>query len=210
VRPSDLVYRRRTERAGILFVIAVDASGSMARNRMREAKGAVLRLLRDAYVHRDEVALVVVRGAAASLLVPPTSSLARARQLLVSLPTGGGTPLASGIALVARVVRAARVRDLRPALAVFLTDGRANVPLDGKEVGDVQRELEHTAHAFVRERILALVFDSRPGHDRRQDAAALARMLGARWFRLADGRGEQLAETVRTFGHSAVRNRRRQ
>jgi magnesium chelatase subunit D len=49
---QDLRYKQFRRKAGIEIVVALDASGSMAANRVREAKGAVLRLLRESYIHR--------------------------------------------------------------------------------------------------------------------------------------------------------------
>ena len=54
----------------------VDASGSMAaRDRMAAVGGAALSLLRDAYQRRDKVAVITVRGAQATLDLPPTGSI---------------------------------------------------------------------------------------------------------------------------------------
>ena len=64
---------------------------------LAEAKGAVELLLADCYVRRDQVALIAFRGHGATLLLPPTGSLLRAKRSLAGLPGGGPTPLAAGI-----------------------------------------------------------------------------------------------------------------
>jgi len=109
----------------VLF--AVDASGSMAAGqRIRAVKGAVLSLLLDAYQRRDKVGLITFRGAAAELALPPTSSVDAGARRLAALPTGGRTPLAAGLAIAARVLRAERLKDPdRRPLLVVVTDGRA-------------------------------------------------------------------------------------
>jgi magnesium chelatase subunit D len=62
IEPSDLRFKEFKHRAGVLFIFAVDASGSMAINRLAQAKGALTRLLQQAYLHRDKVALISFRG----------------------------------------------------------------------------------------------------------------------------------------------------
>ena len=71
VRRDDLRIRRYKRQSGTTTIIAVDASGSMAMQRLAEAKGAVELLLAQTYVRRDKVALVAFRGAKATLLLPP-------------------------------------------------------------------------------------------------------------------------------------------
>ena len=96
---ADLREHRREGRESNLVLFVVDASGSMAaRRRMEAVKGAVLSLLLDAYQRRDKVGLVCFRGAGAELLLPPTSSVDAAARRLESMPTGGRTPLAAGLA----------------------------------------------------------------------------------------------------------------
>lgn len=130
VRRDDFRIKRLRQKTGSLAIFAVDASGSAALNRLGEAKGAVERLLSDCYVRREEVAVVAFRGTGAELLLPPTRSLTRAKRNLAGLPGGGGTPLAAGIRAALSEAEAAVRRGQTPVLVV-LTDGRANIALDG-------------------------------------------------------------------------------
>ncbi len=132
---DDIRVRQFRDKAGALFVFVVDASGSMALNRMREAKGATIRLLQNAYVHRDQVSLIAFRGQAAQVLLPPSQSVDRAKRELDVLPTGGGTPLASALLLAWQIVRQARSRGVEQATLVLMTDGRANVALGSGQAG---------------------------------------------------------------------------
>jgi magnesium chelatase subunit D len=130
IRPSDLRIRRHQERTERVIIFAVDASGSAALARLAEAKGAVELLLARAYARRDHVALIAFRGTSAELMLPPTRSLVQTKRRLSGLPGGGGTPLATALQLAAGTAIRARSRGLTPVLAL-LTDGRANIALDG-------------------------------------------------------------------------------
>jgi magnesium chelatase subunit D len=130
VRGSDLRIARLQQRAATATLFVIDASGSSALHRLAEAKGAVNLLLAECYVRRDQVGVIAFRGRKAELLLPPTRSLVRAKRSLAELPGGGGTPLAAGLqtalGMAAQVRRAGAV-----PVVVLLTDGRANVALDG-------------------------------------------------------------------------------
>ncbi len=131
ILPSDFRYIRHRHRTESTAIFAVDASGSTAIARLAEAKGAIELLLAECYVRRDNVALVAFRGTSAETLLEPTRSLVRAKRSLTGLPGGGGTPLANGIMRSLELAAMARRRGQSPLL-VYLTDGNANIALDGK------------------------------------------------------------------------------
>ncbi|MGA0881721.1 MAG: VWA domain-containing protein [Burkholderiaceae bacterium] len=131
LRLDDLHIYRVAHRRPVTTVFLVDASGSMAMNRLNEAKGAVELLLADCYVRRDRVALISVGGMGAQLLLPPTRSLTAAKRALLAMPGGGGSPLGAGLVLAHRLLlNIARAGE--DAVLVLLTDGRANLARDGQ------------------------------------------------------------------------------
>ncbi len=132
---QDLRQKVRRRRTGTLIVFVVDASASMdAEQRMQATKGAVLSLLRDAYLRRDKVSLVVFSGRSARIVLQPTSSVDLAEQRLQRLTVGGTTPLTHGLVAGLRIVRTERLRDpsVYPLL-VLISDGRGNISLFGEE-----------------------------------------------------------------------------
>ena len=190
IRASDLRFRRFRGKAGILFIFVVDASGSMAVNRMAQAKGAMARLLQQAYVFRDQVALVRFGGEGAETLLPPTRSLQRAKRLVEALPASGATPLAAGLVQALSVARAARLRGSPQPVLLILTDGRANRPArpapsgPGPTPAALQQELRLLGAEIRREALTAVVVDTRPFFLAGEEGRTLADWTGARYLRL--------------------------
>ncbi len=175
IRPSDFRYRRLKDRTESTVIFAVDASGSTALARLGEAKGAVEMLLAECYVRRDSVAVIAFRGLEADVLLEPTRSLVRAKRSLGRLPGGGPTPLASAMAksleMTARVMR-----EGQSPLLVIMTDGNANIALDGsmnreqarEDVAVLARQL-----AVLPMQIIMIDISARPRESARTFAASL-------------------------------------
>ena len=177
LRAEDLRIKQFKSKAGALFLFAVDASGSMALHRMRQAKGAVHALLQKAYVHRDRVALLAFRGDRAELLLPPSQSVELARRAIDTLPTGGGTPIAAALLAALDVAGQARGRGIMQTVLVLLTDGRANIGLRGDRAG-ITEELRLLGGQIAEAGIHALVIDTQRSYLSRGEARTLAGYLG--------------------------------
>jgi magnesium chelatase subunit D len=209
VAPDALRFKRFRGRAGALFIFLVDTSGSMAANRIAQAKGALAQLLRRSYVNRDRVALVAFRAHGAELLLAPSPAVSRARALLDALPVGGATPLAAGLLRALEVARRAARQGARQLRLVVFTDGRANVPLaglvqtdnaprDGNTQTDgtarggdraalkeqIRDEVRALGASLMEEGVASLVIDTQARYTSGGEGRFLSDALGGRYLRL--------------------------
>jgi magnesium chelatase subunit D len=209
---QDLRQKVRERKTGNLIVFVVDASASMdAEQRMLATKGAILSLLRHAYVRRDKVALVAFSGRNARVVLRPTSSVDLAERRLERLNIGGTTPLTHGLMTALKLIKTERLRDPQVyPLLVLISDGRGNISLFGEEP---LLEAQRTASQIRLEGIRAMVIDStrdfgsQPGFPRNRVTSLygayafnvcgdLAERLGGRYYGLFDLSQSAIVDSV--------------
>lgn len=176
----------REKKIGNLVLFVVDSSGSMgASQRMVAAKGAILSLLVDSYQKRDRVGMVAFKQDRAEVLLPPTNSVELASRQLSELPTGGKTPLSSGLQLGLEIIQKELRKNERLAtLMVLVTDGRANVSIQ-KEARPFD-EAREIAGKIKSAGIKSIAIDTETGFVRLGRLQELSDVLGGRYYPLLE------------------------
>ena len=188
---TALRFKQFARKNGTLFIFAIDTSGSMALNRISQAKGALLRLLRQSYINRDNVAIIGFRGTSAEVLLPPSRSMLRARRVLDMLTVGGGTPLSAGLACALELARRAAAQCSCAIALLLFTDGHANVPLQANGMKDravrrrlIEHEVKRLGSEMRKVGIDAVVINTENAFTQNDEALALAESLGARYLQV--------------------------
>ncbi|HEX7335048.1 MAG TPA: magnesium chelatase ATPase subunit I [Pyrinomonadaceae bacterium] len=191
VSSQALRYKLLKHKQGTLFVFAIDASGSMAANRIARAKSTILKLLRKSYLNRDSVAIVSFHGTTANVDLPPSRSILRARRVLDSLRMGGSTPLALGLVTTIELLELVGNKFGETVVLLF-TDGRSNVPLRRGGLNlrafrqvKIESELRELTVALTRTRARVVVVDTQKEFESAADTRRLAGILRARFVKIS-------------------------
>ena len=191
VSSSALRYKLLKDKQGTLFIFAIDASGSMAANRIARAKTTILKLLRKSYLNRDSVAIVSFHGMTANLDLPPSRSILRARRVLDSLRMGGSTPLGAGLVTTIELIKLVGDKFGETVVLLF-TDGRSNVALrrNGLNVRalrhlKIEGELRELNAALKKTHARLIVVDTQKEFESSEETRRLAQILEAQFVKLA-------------------------
>jgi len=191
VSSEALRYKLLKHKKGTLFVFAIDASGSMAANRIARAKSTILKLLRKSYLNRDSVAIVSFHGTTANVDLPPSRSILRARRVLDSLRMGGSTPLGLGLVTTIELLELVGNKFGETVVLLF-TDGRSNVPLRRGGLNlrafrqvKIESELRELTVALHRTKARIVVVDTQKEFESAEETRRLASILNARFVKIA-------------------------
>ena len=204
IRAEDFHVHRFAQKSATCLIVAIDASGSAAMERLAQAKGAVELLLNQSYARRDSVCVIAFRGTQAQTLLPPSRSLVRAKKALSNLPGGGGTPLATALQQVYLQAQPLQRNGVTPLLVV-LSDGRANVTLAG--VGgreQAHQESLQWAQSCARLGVAALWIDT--GLQANGIALPIAQAMHAHYMHMPRVESHKLASAIHTLNQPNAAN----
>lgn len=197
VKKEHIHIKRRVGKSSYLIIFCVDASGSMGANdRMEAVKGVIFSLLQSNYVYRDKVSLVVFRGEKAEVVLPPTRSTDLAYKLLKDIPTGGTTPLVTGLSKALNIALEEKRKNTGYIpLIILISDARGNVffkdPI--KDVMNVGKEI-------TRNNIDMLVIDTEATDVKIGINKKLAEESNALYYHISDMNQQNVSNVLEAEG----------
>ena len=129
--------------------------------------------------------MIAFGGQTATLVLPPTSSVAVVQSALERLPAGGGTPFADGLSQAWQLIRCEQRKNenIRPIL-VIISDGEATVPIAAG--AEPLEELGALAEEIARDRVPAVFIDAAAAHKGESEMQRIAFRMQASYVRMSD------------------------
>lgn len=126
--PTKLNMRKARSGKPVLHFILLDTSASTLNNSLfAQAKAAILEIAEQAYRSREQLTLWGFGNQQVESFLPRRRAPKALRQLLDSIPAGGGTPLREGLQQAGEYLRQIAKQQPEMALRTYLiTDGRSS------------------------------------------------------------------------------------
>jgi len=161
IRSEDIREKLLKKKISFATVFLIDSSGSIIRKEMERLKGMAYSLIQDSYQKRDKVGLVAFRNHQAQKLMPlcPRSYFKQAMECIRDLPSGGGTPLASGLLEAAHLLslNQKRYAGCIPVI-VLMSDGKANIPTSNRT--EIKNEIRMICRKIRRQGFFLVFMDT--------------------------------------------------
>ncbi|MFX0171037.1 MAG: VWA domain-containing protein [Candidatus Hodarchaeota archaeon] len=127
---EDIREKKFCSRVSATIIFVLDLSESIVKT-INTVSASVNWLSRQAYLYRDHVGIVVLKGTQGVIIQPPTSNLNLVKRKLSDLRVSGSTPLAGGLQKAIELIKLDRIRSKNEAIPIIIliTDGATNVPL---------------------------------------------------------------------------------
>jgi magnesium chelatase subunit D len=168
--PCKLMMRRARNGQAVLHFVLLDTSASTLKNNLfATAKAAILDIAEQAYRRREQLTVWGFGNQQVEHFLPRRRAPKALRQLLDTIPAGGGTPLREGLLEAREYLR--KLSRQQPGLLMrtyLITDGRSS-----QQVADLRLPGE------------CLLIDIESSPVKRGRGQALARELAADYFSLA-------------------------
>jgi magnesium chelatase subunit D len=163
--PKQFRYQNSRSTALSLHLVLLDTSGStLANNLLSQAKSVVLGIAEQAYLAREQLAIISFGNQKTETLLPCVRAPKDLRKFLDNVPAGGGTPLREALLKASQYIQAQlkKTPDLKLS-SYLLTDGRTTQSVDDIRLqGDCTViDLENSALKRGKARELALGLNAR-------------------------------------------------
>ncbi len=136
--PKQLHFQKKSEGLNRVHVILIDTSASILHaNQFAQAKGFILEVAKQAYLKREQLAIIGFGNDQISQLVPKIQAPKNIETILNTLSAGGGTPFRQALDSMQSTIK--KWKKSQPSLCVHnyvITDGRTTDSVQGVELLD--------------------------------------------------------------------------